>query len=212
MNRAPVATAWAAARVTRAETGHETRTLVLDAAAQVFGQLGYARTTVAHITTAADVSRPTFYAYFASKAEVFAEVAARTRDEFLAAHEVPGVDQSDPHALGRSSVHAFLTAYRANNDLLTVIEHQAISDPTIAEIWAEIQQRPARRVARYIRHLAAEGKAHPAAAPDLVAEAVLGMLARLGRSEPLDPAVFDHRVDALTAIWLRLIGVDAPTP
>ena len=73
------APAWAAARVVRAEQGHETRASLLNAAALVFARLGYARTTVADITAAADVSRATFYVYFASKAEVFAVVAAWVR-------------------------------------------------------------------------------------------------------------------------------------
>lgn len=204
------APAWAAARVVRAEQGHETRASLLNAAALVFARLGYARTTVADITAAADVSRATFYVYFASKAEVFAVVAARVRDEFLAAHEVPGVDESDPYALGRASARAFLAAQAANKDLLTVIEHQAITDPVITGIWAEIQRRPARRVARYVRRLAADGAARPAAAPDLVAEAVVGMVARLGQSAPADEAAFDHLVDAVTVMYLRLIGVEGP--
>lgn len=208
--RETAAPAWAAARTVRAEHGHETRTLLLNSAALVFARLGYARTTVADITAAADVSRATFYAYFASKAEIFAIVAARVRDEFLAAHEIPGVDESDPYALGRASAKAFLAAHAANKDLLTVIGHQAITDPVIAQIWAEIQRRPARRVARYVRRLAADGAARPAAAPDLVAEAVAGMVARLGQSAPADEAAFASLVDAVTAMYLRLIGVEVP--
>lgn len=212
MNPTAVAPAWAAARMIRAEKGHETRTLLLDSAALIFTRLGYARTTVADITAEANVSRPTFYVYFASKAEVFTEVATRVREEFLSAHEIPGVDESNPYAPGRASSAAFLAAYSANNDLLTVIEHQAIADPAIAQVWAEIQQRPTRRVARYIRRLAADGLAHPAAAPDLIAEAVVGMFARFGHSAPADQEAFDDLVEALTAMYLRLIGVEMPAP
>jgi TetR/AcrR family transcriptional regulator len=204
--------AWAAARVIRADKGHETRTLLLDSAARVFARLGYARTTIADIAAEANVSRPAFYAYFASKPAVFTEVAARVREEFLAAHEIPGVDESDPYVLGHASSAAFLAAYAANSDLLTVIEHQAIADPAIAEIWAEIQHRPTRRVARYVRRLAADGIAHPAAAPDLVAEAVVGIFARFARFAPADEAAFDDLVEALTAMYLRLIGIAAADP
>lgn len=157
--------AWAAARALRAEKGHETRGLLLDAAARAFSRLGYARTTIADITAEAAVSRPTFYVYFASKAEAFREVAMRVRDEFLAAHEVTDVDVTDPRALGRASSRAFLAAHAANADLLTVIEHQAISHVEIRSLWDEIQQRPMRRLAQYLARLTEEGQADPAAAP-----------------------------------------------
>ncbi len=202
--------AWAAARMVRAAGEHETSTLLLDSAALVFARLGYARTTVADVTAEAGVSRATFYVYFASKAEIFAVVAARVRDEFLAAHEIPGVDESDPYALGYASSAAFVAAYAANKDLLTVIEHQAIADPAIAEIWTEIQQRPARRVARYVRRLAAEGVARPPAAPDVVAEAVVGIVARFGHRAPADGAAFGDLIHAITLMYLRLIGVEIP--
>lgn len=42
-------------------------------------------------------------------------------------HETPNLDVSDPYALGRPSSEAFLTTHAANFELLTVIEHQAIS-------------------------------------------------------------------------------------
>lgn len=199
--------AWAAARVLRAEKGHETRTLLLDSAARVFARRGYAATTILDITQDADVSRPSFYVYFAAKPDVFVEVAARVRDEFLAAHEIPGVDEADPYALGRASSAAFLAAYAANNELLTVIEHQAIADPAIAEIWKEIQQRPARRVARYVRGLEAAGRAQPAAAPEFVAEAVVGIFARFGPQAPDDQDAFNDLVETLTAMYLRLLGI-----
>lgn len=202
--------AWAAARALRAGKGHETRWLLLEGAASVFARLGYARTTIADITAEAAVSRPTFYVYFGSKPAVFREVAASVRDEFLAAHELPNVDVQDPSALGRASSAAFLAAYAANAGLLTVIEHQAIADEEIRAIWQEIQRRPMRRVARYVTRLADTGQAAPAAAPEVVAEAVVGMFDRFGRQAPEGQASFERLVDELTAIYLRLIGVHSP--
>lgn len=200
--------AWAAARAWRADKGHETRSILLNAAASVFARLGYARTTIADIAAEAAVSRPTFYVYFGSKTEMFREVAADVRDEFLAAHEIPNIDVDDPYALGRASSEAFLAAYAANFGLLTVIEHQAITDERIQQVWTEIQQRPTRRVARYITRLANEGHADLAATPDVVAEAIVGMFARFGRYTPDDDQGFEQLVEQLTAMHLRLIGIE----
>jgi AcrR family transcriptional regulator len=54
--------------------GLETRGRVLDAAEQVFGDLGYHEASIVKITEAAGVGQGTFYLYFASKHEVFDEL------------------------------------------------------------------------------------------------------------------------------------------
>jgi AcrR family transcriptional regulator len=65
--------------LTRAQVEASQRQRILDAALDGVGAQGYAATTVAHITTAAGVSRTTFYEQFASK-----------QDAFLAAYDVFG--------------------------------------------------------------------------------------------------------------------------
>ncbi|MEP9394951.1 helix-turn-helix domain-containing protein [Gordonia sp. VNK1] len=200
--------AWARARSIRMGKEHVTKTDLLTHAAEVFAARGYARTTIADITEAAGVSRPSFYLYFTSKADIFESVAAAVRDDFLAAHETTDADEDDPVALGRASTAAFLRAYTAHLDLMTVIEHQSLSDPGIAGIWQEIQGRPRSRMVRYLRQLTADGIAHPAADPESIAEAVLGMFERFARRRISDTAEFDHAVDVMTSMYLRLLGID----
>lgn len=204
--------AWARARSGREGREHSTRTDLLSHAAAVFAAQGYAHTTIAQITDAAGVARASFYLYFTSKADVFESVAAIVRDDFLAAHEISGIDQTDPVALGRASSAAFLTAFGHHLDLMTVIEHQALADETIAAIWHEIQERPRRRVIGYVRRLAQSGRARPAADAESVADAILGMFERFAHRQLDTPAEFDATVDALTAMYLRLLGIDDPSP
>ncbi len=54
--------------------GRETRGRLLDAAEQVFGDLGYHDASIVKITEAAGVGQGTFYLYFSSKQEVFDEL------------------------------------------------------------------------------------------------------------------------------------------
>jgi AcrR family transcriptional regulator len=54
--------------------GVETRQKLLDAAEQVFGELGYHDASIVKVTEAAGVGQGTFYLYFASKKEVFDEL------------------------------------------------------------------------------------------------------------------------------------------
>lgn len=54
--------------------GLETRARLLEAAEQVFGELGYHEASIVKITEAAGVGQGTFYLYFASKKDVFDEL------------------------------------------------------------------------------------------------------------------------------------------
>ena len=59
---------------TLSRRGVETRARLLEAAEQVFGDLGYYDASIVKITEAAGVGQGTFYLYFASKQEVFDEL------------------------------------------------------------------------------------------------------------------------------------------
>lgn len=63
------------------------RQAILDAAAAVFRESGFERTTMSDIHERAGCSKPTLYSYFDSKEELFFEVVlAATEAEFLAMH------------------------------------------------------------------------------------------------------------------------------
>ncbi|RZB14207.1 TetR/AcrR family transcriptional regulator [Streptomyces sp. F001] len=115
-----------------------TRAQLLRAARSVFEQRGYARTAIADITAAAEVSRATFYVYFASKEAVFGVLAGEVRDRFLAAQELDGLDAEDPYAVAEATIAAYLDAYVENLAFLTVLEHQAITDPAMYALREEI--------------------------------------------------------------------------
>ncbi|MEZ5212498.1 TetR/AcrR family transcriptional regulator [Gordonia sp. (in: high G+C Gram-positive bacteria)] len=196
---------WARARTAREGRDHQTRTAVIDAASHVFAEYGYARTSMAAIAEAAGVSRPTVYLYFSTKADVFRALAEQVRDEFLRAHETTG-DAVGPHQLWRESTRAFLAAYRDNSGNLTVIEHQALADPQIRELWLEIHERPRRRMVNYIKQLTADGIARPVAEPEVVAEAVVGTIQHFATLLGPDDDVAE-RVEQLTSMHLVLLGV-----
>jgi len=209
---APQTTRWSSARDARADKGHGTRTQLLKAAAAVFAKHGYARTTAALIAEAAGVSRPSFYVYFASKEAAFLEVARQVRDDFLAAHDTSGIDETDIIALGYAASPRFLHAFTAHADLLTVIEHQAIADPQVAEVWSEIQQRPIRRIARFVRRISTSGEGVPAASPETIGLVTMGLFERAGRTAPQGSKAYAALSEELTAVWFRLIGVDPNKP
>ena len=134
---------------------------------------------MADITDRAEVSRATFYVYFASKDDVFRVLTEQLRDEFLEAQRARAADRDDPVGVATAAVTDFVDVYAANLAFITVLEHQALTDPTgagdvaghqgaAAEKNDPVRADPGRRM----------GVAHPVAPPDMVATAASGMAVR----------------------------------
>ena len=98
---AMAATLWSV-RTGRDRLDCQTRAALIAAARITFSRLGYARTTVADFTERAEVSRATFYVYFASKDDVFRVLTEQLRDEFLEAQAAHGADSDDQVAVAAS--------------------------------------------------------------------------------------------------------------
>ncbi|MBA8824593.1 AcrR family transcriptional regulator [Saccharopolyspora lacisalsi] len=185
-----------------------TRASLLDAAKLTFEQLGYARTTIAGITLCAEVSRATFYVYFASKSEVFRVLAERLRDSFLHAQEAHGVDPTDPVAVAEATTGDFLAVYADNLAFITVLEHQALSDEHIRTLWSDIRTRLLKRATRYVQRLVRDGLARPSAPADIVATAASGMITRFAPMVVADPGSRERIVGHLVVLYLRLLGIE----
>ena len=71
--------------LTRAQVEASQRQRILDAVLDVVGEQGYAATTVAHVTSAAGVSRTTFYEQFANKQVAFLVAYDEFGEQFLGA-------------------------------------------------------------------------------------------------------------------------------
>ncbi|MFD8568483.1 TetR/AcrR family transcriptional regulator [Streptomyces sp. NPDC059639] len=207
--RRQAAQEWAT-RTARDRTDAPARGRLLDAAEAVFGRLGFGPATIADITAEAEVSRAGFYVYFASKDEVFRVLARRVRDAFLAAQDVPGVDTDDVAAVAEASTAAFIAAYARHLPLLGLLEQQARGDAEVRALWEEIRERPVRRAARYVRRVAAEGRARPVVDPLTLSRAVGGMSVEFARTVAARPASYDAAVRDVTTMYLNLLGVEAP--
>lgn len=183
------------------------RDRLLDAAETVFCRLGYAGTTIAGLAAEAGVTRPTVYAYFPSKDDVFRALADRVRGEFLALQE--RADTSSPARTARETVTAYLAAYTRHHGVLTVIAHQALADPAMRGVRAEIFARAERRNARFLERLSATGQARPAVPAADLSPIVTGMVARAAELAAEDPARAEHLAEQVVACYLRLAGIDS---
>lgn len=181
------------------------RELLLDAAEGVFCRLGYARTTMSELAGAAGVTRPTIYAYFASKDDVFRALVDRVREEFLRLQEQPG--RAVPREIVREALAAYLAAYVRHFGMLTIIAHQALSDPQMRRLRDQIHDRANRRHARFIQRLVDQGLARTAVPPELVAEAVTGIVMRFAEETTARPERLGELTDALVALYGEWTGL-----
>ncbi|MQA13036.1 MAG: TetR family transcriptional regulator [Pseudonocardiaceae bacterium] len=193
------------ARLPRRHSEGGTRQEILDAAARVFRRLGYARTTIADLAGEAAVSRPTIYAYFGSKHEVFRALAQRVGQEFLALQE--RADVSTPEKTLRTTLVAYLDTYVRHLGVLTVIAHQALSDPEMRRLRAEIHDRPNRRHTRFIERLVAQGVADPAVPPAVVSEVITGVVMRFAEEAAASPERRHELGEQLIVAHRRLTGM-----
>jgi AcrR family transcriptional regulator len=187
-------------------TAEDKRDRLLDVAEAAFCAHGYEGTTIAVLAAEAGVTRPTVYAYFASKEEVFRAAADRVRQEFLDLQE--RADTSSPEATVRQSTAAFLAAWTRHHGLLTVIAHQALSDPAMRALRDEIVVRTERRNARFLDRLVARGLARPALPVADVARAMTGITARAAELAAEDPAQLDLLATRMGDAYLRLAGME----
>ncbi|WP_344860264.1 TetR/AcrR family transcriptional regulator [Amycolatopsis ultiminotia] len=191
----------------RTRTAEDKRDRLLDVAEAAFCAHGYEGTTITVLAVEAGVTRPTVYAYFTSKDDVFRAVADRVRREFLDLQE--RVDTSSPERTAREGVTAFLAAWVRHHGMLTVIAHQALADPAVRTLRREILARVERRNAKFVERLVAAGLADPAVAPADFSRAVTGIVARAAEIVAENPQQASAQAQQIGDAYLRLAGIDA---
>lgn len=197
---------WTRARDIRRELASETKDRLVAAAKTVFAQKGFEAGTVGDIASAAGVSRPTFYVYFASKSEVFRVIAEQIKDDVLEAHHHQGPMADDPVLVSQASLAGFIRLYADNLELLEEIDKRASADSDVADLLDIIRGKPIRRTLRHIESLRRAGLARPLIDEGYAAK-VMGAVSMDAAAEVRsDPSRFDYCVDQATRTYLAVIG------
>lgn len=183
------------------------REQLTDAAEDVFARLGYANATMADIAKAAGVTRPTVYAYFDSKHDALHAVAARVQQDFIALQEQSGVDTADTLRL---TLTAYLRECVRHYGILTVVNHQALSDPEFARWLDEIHTRTNKRHAKYLRVLAEADEVSLALPAETLVEIVTGITLRFAQLIIAEPQREAEFADKLVTTHLQLVGLGVP--
>lgn len=104
----------------RAERQAQTRQRIVEAAVELHGTVGPARTTVSAIAERAGVERKTFYRHFPDSDEIFTACAAHFRAQHPPPDPQAWLAIDDPHKRLRRALHDCYRYYRRHQQL---IEH-----------------------------------------------------------------------------------------
>jgi AcrR family transcriptional regulator len=164
-------------RGARTERGARTRTRLLEAAEQVFTDLGYHDASIVKIAEAAGVAPGTFYIYFAGKQDIFDELVEdlnRRVRQAMAAASSRGQTRAEAERLGFQAFFRFTSEHPA---LYRVIRQAEFVSPRALRLHYE------RIVAGYVRGLQeAMARGEIATAdPEVLAWALMGVGEMIGR-------------------------------
>jgi AcrR family transcriptional regulator len=183
--------------------GEERKQQLLDAAAVLFAQHGYASTRIADICRQAGVAKGLFYWYFPTKAELFAELVRVMRRRLRRAQAdamAPDASALDRIADGTAASVQFMAANAAYFALLEVER----TDPEFADVFSEGSGVYLDDVRRLIVSGQRDGTITDGD-PHLLSIGVLGAVSSFSnsyRSGTLDPDVTVESLAEFVAQWV----------
>ena len=173
--------------------------------------MGYLDTNVGDIAQRARVAHGTFYTYFASKEEIFSEVAQGLTDEFqriAAAEPLVPVGAGLRERIERAN-RGYLRAYGQLAPMMAVLEQVATFNPRLAEIRRSARRSWVDRSTAALRRWSARGLIDAAIDPAYAANALGSMVDRsayvwLVLGEPYE---FEDAVRQLTLLYCNALGL-----
>lgn len=189
--------------------GRRSRARLLEAAADSFGEHGYARTRITDITAAAGMSQGAFYRHFTDKNDILLAALAGPLDTLLVTIDVLETGHVAPDAASLQIVHtAFFAAYAADRRVLRVLrEAAAAHEPDLVDVWLGVRRRYLAQIETWLRGLAKEGLVVTADDASLLAEALGALMdqmayTRLGLASVDPPSAEIEALGRVTAgIW-----------
>ena len=151
----------------------ETRQRILRAAAQVFAESGYARTTTRALAAAAGVNEVTLFRHFGNKQNLFAAVIEQFGGPAVTVAleaQLTGDYRQDLHTVGTRLLQLLLE----RKDALRLMLCEATHFPEVQEVMVQIPRRIRLMLTEYLRQQVDRGQVRPLH-PEAMAQAFLGM-------------------------------------
>lgn len=162
----------------REQTKVQNRLAILDAAREVFGELGYETATVRDIIRRTGLAAGTFYNYYKSKDEVYLALQAEGARQFAPLLKAQRAQSADWESFVRGAIEAYFlflsdahTSWAARRPAGEAYPHIHGETPEMAAVFNEVREAIVEEIAR--------GNA-PAADPDYVAAACIAIAREVG--------------------------------
>ncbi|WP_232298796.1 TetR/AcrR family transcriptional regulator [Granulicella tundricola] len=172
-------------RLTRQESRLETRTKLLESAAQLFARGGYEGASVDLIAESAGYSKGAFYSNFESKEAIFLElldIHKRREIDALAALLAQDIPASELLSLIRSGESGRGSDFRIGL-LSAEFQLQACRDKTFAKTYAKLHRTHRDTMAGLVVKLFAKLARTPPSAPKDLADIIMGLTTGLSLQE-----------------------------
>ncbi len=124
--------------------GQRTQQSILDAALRAFGEEGYHACSVDRITKIARCSRVSFYQYFASKEEVFRQLAGQVARQLSASTEA--LEPLTPDIAGWAALRAWVARYAEIYARYEPVFHAYETDAHLAAVAARTGEETVARI------------------------------------------------------------------
>jgi AcrR family transcriptional regulator len=200
--------------VPRSKKGEQTRARILEAAKRVFEDQGFIDARISDIAERAGMSHGSFYHYFESKDEVFAEVVGALQ-ESQSLHSVIDSGLLDGNAGSmhdrlRASIRRALEDYRDEARLMAVVEQVSRHHEQVRATRTERQRVYGVQAVESIRRLQRMGLADPDLDPAIASAALSGMVNRFAEMwlvQGLIDCDFDDAVEQITTLCMSALGL-----
>lgn len=159
---------------TQSERTEATRAALISAGRRLFGEHGFAATSIEDLASAAGVTRGALYHHFESKEDLFAAVFEQVEVELMAAAHRGGLAGSDAWDRLRRGCRAFLEACRDR-----AVQRIALLDAPAAlgmERWRAIEEKYALETIRLSLQMAMKEGNLRERPPEALAHLLLGAL------------------------------------
>lgn len=117
--------------------GARTRQKLLDAAEEIFGKKGYYNTSIVDICQAAEVAQGTFYLYFSSKYEIFAELITQLSRDFrrrIREEVAKAKSQAEAQQIG---FRTFFEWVKNHRNLYSIVQQSVLVDENLYRSYYE---------------------------------------------------------------------------
>ena len=187
--------------------GQRTRSRLLEAAEEVFGERGFEKASIVDITRAAKVAQGTFYVYFESKKEIFTELVESLGQALRRRLRAAVTSEDDPRVQDRAAFSAFLEYVAEHRHLYRIVRQAEFVDE------APYRDYYRRLADGYIQRLEPELEAGRMAPidPEVLAFTMMGIFDFLGMRWALWEGTMppQHALDDVFAFIGRGLGPQA---